>query len=122
MISQVILKAYEIVYMIFALGTNHPFLHIIIHIIIIIIFLFRRANANLCASFLLKPIGVCFLHHWPGRFLTCLRVTGGGFIISANIDDRKAIQVHTKWRFQRDYRAINYPEILTISADIPIAY
>ena len=29
-------------------------------------------------------------------FLTRSRVTGGGFIISANIDDREAIQVHTK--------------------------
>ena len=43
------------------------------------------------------------LHHWPGLsyfkkycFLTCWRVTGSGFIISANIDDREAIQVHAK--------------------------
>ena len=28
-------------------------------------FLFRRATANLCACFPLKPIGICFLHHWP---------------------------------------------------------
>ena len=27
------------------------------------------------------------------RFLTCLQVTDSGFIISANIDDHKAIQV-----------------------------
>ena len=31
----------------------------------IIIFLFCTATANLCACFPLKPIGVCFLHHWP---------------------------------------------------------
>ena len=34
--------------------------------IIIHIFLFRRATANLCACFPLKPIGVCFLYHRPG--------------------------------------------------------
>ena len=39
---------------------------IIIHIIIIIIFLFCTTTTNLCACFPLKPIGVCFLHHWPG--------------------------------------------------------
>ena len=54
--------------------------------------------------------------------VTHLQVTGSGFIISANIDDRKAIQVHVKQPLRRDYRTINYPEILTISADIPIAY
>ena len=63
-ISKAILKAQEIVYMIFGTWHNRPFLHIII-IIIIHIFLFRRATANLCACFSLKPIGVCFLNHWP---------------------------------------------------------
>ena len=29
-------------------------------------------------------------------FLTCLQVTGSSFIISANIDNREAIQVHVK--------------------------
>ena len=58
-ISKAILTPQEIVYMILALGTNRPFLHIIV-IIIHIIFLFCRANANLCTCFSLKPIGVCF--------------------------------------------------------------
>ena len=119
-----------------ALDTNRPFLHIIIihiiiihiiHVHIIHVFLFRSATANLCACFPLKPIGICFLHHWPGlsyfkfRFLACLQITGSDFIISANIDDHKAIQVCIKNSpLRRDYRAINYPEILPISVDIPI--
>ena len=40
-------------------GTNRLLLHIII------IFLFYTASANLIAYFLLKPMGVCFLHCWP---------------------------------------------------------
>ena len=44
-------------------GTIYPFLHIIIHIIHI--FLFQPASTNLIAYFLLKPMGVCFLHYWP---------------------------------------------------------
>ena len=64
--------------MVLSHGTNRPFLHIImnhdncpflyIHIIhvIIHIFLFQPASANLRAYFLLKPMDICFLHYWPG--------------------------------------------------------
>ena len=44
---------------------------IIIHIIIIIIFLFQPTSANLIVYFPLKPIGICFLHHWPA--LPCFK-------------------------------------------------
>ena len=32
----------------------------------IIIFLFQPASANLKVYFPLKPMGICFLHYWPG--------------------------------------------------------
>ena len=81
-----------------ALSTNRPFLHIII--IIIHIFLFCTATANLCACFPLKPIGF----YITGQVSDILKVPfsnpfasySGGFIISANIDNREAIQVCTK--------------------------
>ena len=43
-------------------GTNHPFLHIVIITAFIIIFLLQSASTNLIAYFLLKPMGLCFLH------------------------------------------------------------
>ena len=83
-------------------GTNHPILHIII-IIIIYIFLFHTASANLIVYFLLKPMGVCFVHCWPASpcfksfcFITHLRVTATSFIFLAHINDHEAIQIHAK--------------------------
>ena len=46
-------------------GIWHPLRHIIIIIIHIIIFLFRTASADLIVHFLLKPMGIYFLHCWP---------------------------------------------------------
>ena len=71
---------------------------IIIHIIIII-FLFQPAIANLIAYFPLKPMAYAF--YITGQLLrvlkiTCSRLTATSFIISAHFDDRKAIQIHTK--------------------------
>ena len=53
------------------------------------------------------------------HFLTRSQVTGGGFIISANIDDREAIQVYAKqpltegllhYKLSRDsYYVCGYP-------------
>ena len=54
--------------MVFGIGTNRPFLCIII---ITHIFLFCTASTNLIAYFPLKPMGVCFLHYWPA--LPCFK-------------------------------------------------
>ena len=87
-------------------GTNRPILHIIIIMIIIIIiihiFLFHTASANLIVYFPLKPMGVCFVHCWPAsphfkfRFITHLQITATSFVVLAHVDDREAIQMHTK--------------------------
>ena len=58
--------------MVLAYGTKHPFLHIISIIIIIhIIFLFQPGSTYLISYFLLKPMGVYFLHYWPA--LPCFK-------------------------------------------------
>ena len=71
---------------------------IIIHIIHII-FLFHTAITNLIAYFPIKPMGICFLHYWPGcpcfksfRFIAGLQVTATIFIILAHLGYRKAIK------------------------------
>ena len=81
--------------------------------------------------FPLKPIGVCI--YITGqvcdiRFLTRSWVIGGGFIISANIDDLKAIQVHAEqplmeglscYKLSRDsYYIREYPYSLYISKSL----
>ena len=46
----------------------------------------------------------CLLHYWPCsysmfykfRFITRLRVTATSFVISAHVDDREDVQIHTK--------------------------
>ena len=76
-------------------GTNCPFLHIIIHIIII--FLFQPASTNLIAYFPIKNLwaytfyitGQLF-HVLKFRFITHLQVTATSFVISVHIDDHKA--------------------------------
>ena len=112
-------------------GTNHPFLHIIIIIIIIIhiiiIFLYQAASTNPITYFPLNPMGICFfntgqlLHVLSFHFIICLRVTATSFVISAHIDDYKAIQMQTRQSIKSIYCIINYPNLLNIFAGIPIA-
>ena len=83
-----------------ALMVHFSIIIIIIHIIhIIIIFLYQPASTNLIAYFPLKPMGVCFYitgHLFHVLKIICLQVTATSFVISAHIDDHKAIQMHIK--------------------------
>ena len=58
--------------MVLAHGTNHPLLHIIVVIHIIIIFLFRTASTNLIVVFPLKPMIICI--YTAGQLLRALKV------------------------------------------------
>ena len=67
-----------------------------------------------------------FLHYWPAPqsiksfFITHLRVTATSFIISAHLDDHEAIKYTLNGSLRSVYYIINYPNLLNISAGIPI--
>ena len=106
--------------MVFGKWHKHAFLHILI---IYIIFLFQPASINLIANVLLKSMNVCLLHYKPAPpcFITCLQATATGFVISTHLNDREAIKCAQKSHSRSIYCIINYPNLLNISAGIPVA-
>ena len=117
--------------MVFGIWPNRSILniiiiHIIIHIIIII-FLLCTASTNLIAYFLLKPMGICFLHYWP--VLTCFK----SFVLYPIIELQplvssfqptlmieKPCKCTPNSPLRSVYCIINYPNLLNISTGIPI--
>ena len=54
-------------------------------------------------------------------FITHLRLTATGFVISAHLDDREGIKMCTNSPLRNVYCIIYFPKFLNASAGIPIA-